>query len=193
MALAAESAGTLSFDSLVAVDDHPSRENLDRVARMGVTFLGSTDNLRVERHRNFIVGVGSPPTRAQIAANLEARGFQPATAVHPTAVLDSSAHIGPGSVICAGTQVSVNVRLGRHTHLNPASVVGHDSTLGDFVSVNPNATISGDVTVGPRVLIGAAAVVLQGLTVGSDAIVGAAACVVRSVPDGVTVKGVPAR
>lgn len=193
VALAAQRAGTLPFDSLAAVDDHPSRENLDRVARMGVPFLGSTDAIQGDHHRHFIVGVGSPSTRAQIAAALEARGLQPATVVHPTAVVDSTSHIGPGSVVCGGVQVSVNVRLGRHTHLNPASVVGHDATLGDFVSVNPNATISGDVIVGPRTLIGAAAVVLQGLSVGADAIVGAAACVVRSVSDGVTVKGVPAR
>lgn len=193
VALAAQKAGTLPFDSLTAVDDNPTPENLERLSTMGIGFLGPTDGLLAKRGRYFVVAVGSPSTRARIAANLEARGLEAAIVVHPTAVVDATSVIGPGTVICAGVQVSVNVRLGRHTHLNPASVVGHDSTLGDCVSVNPNATISGDVIVGPRVLVGAAAVVLQGLTVGADAIIGAAACVVRSVSDGMTVKGVPAR
>lgn len=193
VALAAQRVSNLPYTSIAAVDDQPTSENLERLARMGVPFLGSTQDGLIGSDCHFVVGVGNPGTRAQIVENLVGHGLEAATLIHPTAVVGEDSSVGPGSIVCAGVHISVNVRLGRHTHLNPASVVGHDTVLDDFVSVNPNATVSGDVRIGSRAVVGAGAVVLQGLTIGAGSLVGAAACVVRNVPDGATVMGVPAR
>ncbi|MBH0008126.1 NeuD/PglB/VioB family sugar acetyltransferase [Salinibacterium sp. SWN1162] len=176
------------------LDDAPSDLNLTRLASLGVEHLGSIENwLDGGDPALFAVAIGSPSVRAAIAARFESRGATAVTLIHPSALLGSEVQFGDGVIVCAGAVISTNVRIGNHAHVNPHVTIGHDTELGGCVSVNPAATISGDVTVGSGALIGAGAVILEGLKVGSGSIVGASACVVRSVPDGVTVKGVPAR
>ena len=183
-----------TFHVVGVVDDRPSEQNLARLSARETGYLGTTREwLARSDSAQFIVGVGLPAHRQQIADVWESSGREPATAVHPTAVIGSSGLIGRGVVVCAGVQVSTNVHIGAYVQLNPNSTVGHDTILDDFASVNPAATISGDCDVGRGSLIGASAVVLQGRRVGNGAVVGAAACVVDDVPSHAVVKGVPAR
>lgn len=189
-----EHTGDEDHDLIGVVDDSPSPENLRRLQALGVPYLGTIrDFLDSGDDAHFVIGVGSPEARQRIAAVMENAGATAATLIHPTARLGSVAVVGPGSVICSGAQVSTNVRIGAHVHLNPQATIGHDSVLDSFVSINPGAIISGDVHVHGTTLIGAGAVVLQGLVIGSGSTVGAAACVVRNVAAGATVKGVPAQ
>lgn len=182
------------YDLIGVVDSAPSQENLARLDRRGVNYLGSEQNwLESCRQTHYLVGVGSPKARKLIAERLDAGGNQAAVAVHPTATIGSLVQIGRGSVVCAGVQISTNVSVGLHVHLNPNVTVGHDTSLGDFVSLNPASTVSGDVRCEREVLVGAGATVLQGLTIGSRSVIGAAACVTRDVAPSRIVKGVPAR
>lgn len=84
------------------------------------------------------------------------------------------------------------VRLGKHVHVNYGSMMTR-SSVGDFTTIGPGVTICGDVTIGARCLIGAGAVIKNLVTIGDDVTVGAGAVVVNDLPDGVTVKGNPAR
>jgi hypothetical protein len=176
------------------VDDAPSAENLARLARRGVAHLGAVEEyLATAAPASYVVGVGSPPARRQLAERFEAAGHAAATLMHPSATQGFDVEIGAGSVVCAGVRLTTNVRIGRHVHLNLNATVGHDAVLGDYVSANPIASISGDVTIDDEVLIGVGGVILNGLRLGRGSTVGGSACVVRDVPPGVVVKGVPAR
>jgi sugar O-acyltransferase (sialic acid O-acetyltransferase NeuD family) len=176
------------------VDDRPSEENLKRVQRLDVPYLGGVAWLRdAPPETHHIIGIGDPRVRRSVAARVDAYGVPAASLVHPDATIGPDNRYGPGFVAFAGARVTTNVAIGRHVHLNQNATVGHDSSLADFVSVNPLAAVSGDCHCAEGVLIGTTAAVLQGLRVGRDSTVGAGACVVRDVPDRVAVKGVPAR
>lgn len=183
-----------SFKILGVVDDMPSDRTKALLDARGVKWLGGIDRwLDGDDAAAYVIAVGNPRVRAQVAARLVTTDRRAATLIHPRATIGSVGTIGAGSVICSGVEISTNVTIGQHVHLNPSVTVGHDAVLADAVSVNPAAVLSGDVRIGPRVLIGAGAVILQGLAVGHDSTVGASACVTLDVPSGVTVKGVPAR
>jgi sugar O-acyltransferase (sialic acid O-acetyltransferase NeuD family) len=176
------------------VDDEPSETNLARLHRRGVAYLGTVaDWLDRDDTTEFVIGIGHPSVRRHLAEVLESRGRGVTTLVHPSATFGVGVKCGPGVVVCAGVQVSNEVSLGAHTHLNPNVTVGHDSMLGNYVSVNPGAIISGECQVEDGSLIGAGAVVLQQRRVGAGSVVGAASCVTHDVPPGMTVMGVPAR
>lgn len=182
-----------TFHVLGVIDDNPSSNNIERLQRRGIRYLGKFESLfGLSDPFVYFVGIGNPLVRTRLVQRCDEVGWQAGSVVHPSASIGSNTLIGDGTVICGGVQVSTNVKLGRHVHLNPSSVVGHDTCIGDFVSLNPGAVISGDVSVGESALIGAGAVVLQGLSIGGQATVGASACVTRNVPAAYTVVGIPA-
>ncbi|MGA2029759.1 MAG: UDP-3-O-(3-hydroxymyristoyl)glucosamine N-acyltransferase [Verrucomicrobiota bacterium] len=76
--------------------------------------------------------------------------------IHPTAQIDTSAHIGPHCVIGAG------VHVGARTVLMGGNHIGHDSQIGDDVCLFPNVVIYAKCQIGNRVAIHA------GTTIGSD-------------------------
>lgn len=180
------------FDLLGVVDDAPSDANLGRLDALGVPYLGPSVKLgRLECQ--VAIGVGAPSSRQRLWGVLDQLGIESPELIHPSARIGSQFRSSPGLVVCDGVSVGTNVGLGHHVHLNPHSIVGHDTTLGDCVSLNPNATVSGDCSVQSGGLVGAGAVVIEGVTVGEATTVGAGACVVRDVPPSSVMVGVPAK
>lgn len=176
------------------VDDSPSETNLERLTHRSIEYLGSlAAAMASQSQAHYLIGIGNPDVRRDVAQQLDQAGFMAATLVHPAASLGSHVSLGSGTIVCAGVRVTTNITIGRHVHLNLNSTIGHDSTVGDYVSVNPLASISGDCVLEDSVLIGVSASVINGRTVEAGSIVGGGACVVKDVRAGSTVAGVPAK
>jgi len=141
----------------------------------------------------YHLGLADPVARERLTAELERRGLQPVTLIHPRAVVGPDTVVGEGCLIMAGAHVSSSVTLGRHVQVQYNATVGHDARLDDYAVVLPGANVSGTVHLGAGATVGTGACVLQGRSVGRGAFIGAGAVVTADVPDGVTVVGVPAR
>jgi len=129
-----------------------------------------------------IIGTGDPGVRRRIAEQLP-KSTRFATVIHPGAVVSQWAEIGEGSVICAGTIITCNLKIGKHAHLNLHTTVGHDCNIGDYFTSAPAANISGICTFGDNVYLGTNCSIRQGVSICSDVTIGMGAVVVKNITE----------
>jgi sugar O-acyltransferase (sialic acid O-acetyltransferase NeuD family) len=166
---------------------------------LGVEVLGD-DSLMNElkgrgvSHAFIGVGtVGDAHPRRRLLERVSGFGFEIVPAIHPGAVVSSSATIGAGPTIMAGAVLNANAVIGNNVIVNTGAIVEHDCVIGDHSHIATGARLAGGVHVGSCSHIGLGAMIRQDIHIGAGVIVGAGAVVVRDVPDGKTVMGVPAR
>jgi UDP-2-acetamido-3-amino-2,3-dideoxy-glucuronate N-acetyltransferase len=77
-----------------------------------------------------------------------------AVTVHPTAIVDEGARIGPGSRVWHWVHVCGGARIGRNCSLGQDVFVGSDVRIGDNVKVQNNVSIYDGVTLEDDVFCG---------------------------------------
>lgn len=161
----------------------------------GYRILGGCDYLLKEQGEIWCVcAVGSAIIRKKIVKKVSKYpNVKFATLIDPDVIYSESVKIGEGSIICAGTILTVNISIGKHVILNLDCTVGHDAVLEDYVTVYPSVNISGNVTAGECVELGTGTQIIQGKRITHGSIVGAGSVVVRDIVESGTYVGCPAR
>lgn len=138
----------------------------------------------------LIISIGSSKIRELISNRYK---IKYATAIHPSAIISSSAEIGEGSVVMPGAIINSDTKIGRHCIINTKSSIDHECEIGDFVHLAPGSTLSGNVEVGKGSWIGVGACVKQGIKIGQNCMIGAGAVVVKDIPDNSVAYGNPCK
>ena len=175
------------------MDDSPSGRDGDL---LGVPIICQREKLKSvlrEGLCDIIIGIGDCATRLRLGAVAKEMGFRLATAIHPQAVVASTAKIGAGCVIAAGAVVNPGVVLGENVIVNTSASVDHDCVVEDGVHICPGAHLAGNVTVRRGVWVGIGATVIEGVEIGKGSMIAAGGVVVSDIADGVLAKGVPAK
>jgi sugar O-acyltransferase (sialic acid O-acetyltransferase NeuD family) len=114
--------------------------------------------------------------------------------IHPTAqILGNDVHIGEGSIICAGTIITTNIKIGKHCHLNLQTTIGHDCKIGDFFTTAPGAKISGNCDIGECVYIGTNASIRQKINICDNVTIGLNSGVVKNITQSGIYGGTPCK
>lgn len=159
---------------------------------LGVPVLGRVEDWRRHEDKHFVIAVGSPRVRKAVHSRMSGDP-RFATLVHRTVLSSRYVDIGPGSIICAGTILTTQVKIGSQVIINLGVTVGHDVILGDYCTLAPHATISGAVSMGDGVEIGTGAALIQGLSIGKGSMVAAGALVAKDIAENAFAAGSPAR
>ena len=183
----------VSWELIGYVDDDASKK---RTRYADSRVLGTIEEVNCDYRRSdlwFFCAIGDNPTRAKISRRAESLGWKPATLVHPSAIIDHSVGIGPGTCIAPAVVICYGSKVGAHVVVDAQVSLGHDAVLMDHCSVFSGARINGNCQVGPYALIGCNATLLPGTVVGDRAVVGANSLAHGWVEPGATVFGVPVR
>ena len=163
----------------------------------GLEYLGpetSEKAITALKYNEFFISVGDNKTRHRIAENLAIQNLFPVKVIHASAMICNTAKIHTtGVMISTGVVVNPLAEIGKGVILSSCAVIEHECVIGDFAHIGPGTVLCGNVTVGENSFVGAGVVIKQGIVIGRNAIIGAGAVVIRDVPDGVTVKGCPAK
>jgi acetyltransferase-like isoleucine patch superfamily enzyme len=88
-----------------------------------------------------------------------------------------------------GVRIGDGVRIAAHTVIIPAN---HNASANGKSLLESGFTAQG-IEIEDNVWLGSGVTILDGVRIGRNSIIGAGSVVTRSIPDGVTVAGVPAR
>ncbi|MDG1957399.1 MAG: acetyltransferase [Candidatus Binatia bacterium] len=181
---------------LVFVDDNPAIQG---------TLVNGTPCVSFDELRNgeisqtkLSIAIAAPAIRKTLVERCAAAGFGFFDVVAESHLRFDDVEIGQGAILCDNTQITSNVRIGRHFHGNIYSYIEHDCVIGNFVTFAPRVCCNGNVIIEDGAYIGAGAMLRQGmpdkpLRIGAGATVGMGAVVTRDVISNTTVAGNPAR
>jgi sugar O-acyltransferase (sialic acid O-acetyltransferase NeuD family) len=142
----------------------------------------------------FVLGIGSPKLRHQLTVKFESLGGILTSSISPYARIGTHGVIlGTGLNIMTNAVITEDIAIGKGTLIHIQSSLHHDSTVGEFCELLPGCHVLGKVSIGNFTSIGSGAVILPKIKIGNNVVVGAGAVVTKNLPDGVTVKGIPAK
>jgi sugar O-acyltransferase (sialic acid O-acetyltransferase NeuD family) len=175
------------------LDDIP--ENQGRIV-LGAKVIGKIEDAPKLKGCKFVNGISSVASFRKIPeivrrAGVPADRFE--AIVHPRATVATSARVGPGTAILAGSVICPEAEIGSHVIILQNTTVNHHTRVGDFTTLSAGITILGYIEIGANAFIGGGATLAPMVKVGDRALVGAGSVVIRDVPAGRVYAGNPAR
>jgi len=176
-------------------DDDPHKQGEQVVGVSVVGPIAAAVQATQQDTAGVVIAVGDNTTRKQIAERFRGYGSEApwVTVVHPSASIDPTVRLGPGTVVFAAAVIQPDTVVGAHGIVNTGATIDHDCVLEDFVHIAPGVHLAGKVRLEEGVFLGVGTSVVPGVNVASWARVGAGAAVVNDLPRGVVAFGVPAR
>lgn len=153
----------------------------------GCDYLEKIDEVYV------VCAIGASKIRKRVISKLNDSNVKFATLVDPSVIMSNKINIGEGTIICAGSVLTVDVKIGRHVIINLNSTIGHDSIIEDFVTIYPNVNISGKAYLGSCSEFGTGMQIIQGIKIASNTIIGAGAVVIENIDEEGVYVGVPVK
>jgi sugar O-acyltransferase (sialic acid O-acetyltransferase NeuD family) len=139
-----------------------------------------------------ICGIMGPCTRKKvIEEEIEGKGFQLASLVHPSVIKSDDFVVEPGAVILPNVSISHNVKIGKGLLINYNCVLGHDVNVGSYTTISPSSIVNARCIIGNNCIIGSGATLVPDIKMEDNSLVGAGSTVFSKVKSGTSVTDFP--
>lgn len=155
--------------------------------------IGGCDYLKSLGDVYAVCAIGSAKVRKKVIEKLVGSSVKFANVIDPSVLISKRVEIGEGTIICAGTIVTVDIKIGNHVIINLDCTIGHDDVIEDYVTIYPSVNVSGNVLIGQCSELGTGMQIIQGKKVAENTIIGAGAVVVKDCAESGTYVGSPAK
>ena len=155
--------------------------------------VGGCDYLKQLEDVYAVCAVGSARVRKLIVDKFKDSKVKFATVVDPSVIISKRVEIGEGTIICAGTIITVDIKIGNHVIINLDCTIGHDDVIEDFVTIYPSVNVSGNVVLGECSELGTGMQIIQGKSIVAGTIIGAGAVVIKDIDEAGTYVGSPTK
>ena len=159
----------------------------------GYQVLGDCEYLKKLGEVYAVCAIASARIRKNIIDKFRGSKIIFTSLIDPSVLTSERVEIGSGAIICAGTILTVNIKIGNYAIVDVNSTRGQDSEIEDFVTLYPSVNISGNCIVGECSELGTGMQIIQGKKISRDCIIGAGAVVVKDITESGTFVGCPAR
>lgn len=156
----------------------------------GYNILGKITDININIE-NYIIAIGNEKIRFKIYEQFKNLNW--CTLIHPSAIISKNVIIDIGTVICAGSILQTQVKIGKHCIINTGCSIDHETIIGDFTNICPKATICGQVYIGNLCFIGANSVIIQNIKIGNNNIIGAGSVIIRNISNDLKIVGNPGK
>ena len=148
-----------------------------------------------ENHKDVgcVCAIGEPKAKKKVVETLQKMDVHFCNAIHPSVIMSDFIEFGEGVIVCAGTILTVNIRIGNHVIINLNCTIGHDAVIEDYCSLMPTVKINGNNHLYQGAYVGTGATFIHQVSIGAWSTIGAGAVVVGNIPENVIAVGTPAK
>lgn len=155
--------------------------------------LGGCNYLKTLGEVYVACAIGAAKVRKNVIEKIKESSIKFATLIDPSVLISKKVEVGEGTIICANSTLTVDIKIGKHVIINLDCTIGHDDIIDDFVTIYPSVNVSGNVHLGECSELGTGMQIIQGKTVAKNTIIGAGAVVVKDIEMSGTYVGSPAK
>lgn len=157
----------------------------------GHKVLGDVEFLNEQKKAYVTIAIGTGSIREKLVERIKNHKYP--VLIHPSVIISKYVEIGEGTIICAGSILTTNIKIGKQNVISIGSKISHDGIFEDYITILPSVNLSGNVLIGKKSTIGTGAAIIQGLKIGDNTFVGAGSTAIRDIEDNVIVVGSPTK
>lgn len=139
------------WDFVGFYDDNLSNELIN-----GYKVIGDINSLNfIKEDLALVIGIGNPKIKEKIRNRIKNKRISFPNIIHPSVIIYSNetVKLKEGIVIGANSVLTVNIEIENFVYINTASVISHDTKIGEYTMIMPTVSISTGVTIGKKVYI----------------------------------------
>lgn len=166
--------------------------NKSLITKDNLNKVNTLETIDIDKYK-VLICIGDSNIRKKIVDSLPTNTEYYTYIDKNTKIFDkNTVKIGYGSIITNGVTLTTNINLGKFSHINLNSTIGHDCIIDEFFTTAPGVHISGETNIGKHVYLATGSVIRNKINICDNVIIGMNSIVNKNITEPGIYVGLPA-